>query len=156
LEALHLGEIEVPEDRVSACRFAEVGTAEVSTAEVGTVEVGPAEVGTVEVGPPAEGSLAEDGHAEVGLDQDGPADVGPVEEGPAQVGLDEDGPAEVVNLLVPLSLSPLIPLADAVRPALEQSDGLVAVHGVAPSADGGPSKIPAPAHYFRAGAQARG
>jgi len=96
------------------------------------VGFGPAEVGPVEVGP------AEDDFAEVDLAEDGPAEVNPTEAGDF--------------LTLP---SPLIPLADPVQSAPEQSDGFMAIHVVAfPS--GGQSKIPAPALYFRAGISARG
>jgi hypothetical protein len=175
LEALHPGEIDVPEDRASACCRAEVGLVEVGPAEVGPAEVGPAEEGTHEVGPaevgiaevgpaevgpaevgpaevgPTEVGPAEVGPAEVGLDEVGPAEVGPVEVGPAEVGPAEVGPVEFGDFLT-LPSSP-IPLADPVRPALEQSDGFVAVHGVAPSEAGlrRPKENPAPALYLRAG-----
>ena len=103
------------------------------TAEVGPAEVGPAEVGTAEVGP-----------AEVG-----PAEVGPAEVGPAEVG-PEVGPRRSAALrwaprrsAPPRSAPPRSGISSACsrrrfhsripsRPAPEQSDGLVAVHVVAP------------------------
>jgi hypothetical protein len=129
-----VGTAEVGTDEIGTAEvgMSEVGTAEVGTAEVGTAEVGAVEDGTVEVGA-AEDGIAEVGTDEVGFAEIGTAEVDTDEVGAAEVGIAEVGTpevdlAEVGNVLT--LLSPLIPLADAVRSVLEQSDSFVAVHGV--------------------------
>lgn len=128
-------EVGTAEVGMSEVGAGEVGTEEASKAEVGKGKVGNVQAGTAEVGNPEVGKdepgIAEVGMAEVGAAEVGKGKVGTVEVDTAEVGIAEVGIAEVGTAEVGYRLSRLtaaVPFDDALSPALEQLNGLVAIH----------------------------